>query len=116
MILKMISTSVKTYFDGVWNIFDSFVTLLGVLSFVIRFTVRKEDIDFGETAGTHRAFKLIDALAKVLRIVRLFTINKRDSNQFILLLFQSMPHMLSLVMFLVLTTYIYAIVGMEMFS
>ncbi len=116
MILKMVSTSVKVYFDGVWNIFDSFVTLLGVLSFAIRFTVPKENIDFGETAGTHRAFKLIDALAKVLRIVRLFTINKKDSNQFILLLFQSMPHMLSLVMFLVLTTYIYAIVGMEMFS
>ena len=116
MMMKMASTSVKVYFDGVWNIFDSFVTVLGVLSFIIRNTVRKEEIDFGETAGAHRAFKLIDALAKVLRIVRLFTINKKDSNQFILLLFQSMPHMLSLVMFLVLTTYIYAIVGMELFS
>ena len=47
MVLKMVSTSVKVYFDGVWNIFDSFVTLLGVLSFAIRYTVPKEDIDFG---------------------------------------------------------------------
>ena len=53
MILKMVSTSVRVYFDEVWNIFDSFVTLLGVLSFAIRYTVPKEDIDFGEAAGTH---------------------------------------------------------------
>ena len=116
MLIKLLALRPKKYWDGVWNRFDAFCNFIGVVAYIISRVVDADQVEYGTDVGPHRVFKLIEVLSTILRIVRLITINKEDSNQFLLLLFQAMPHMLALLMFLGLVMYIYAIVGMELFS
>ena len=112
MILKIAALG-REYWTGVWNQYDCATIFMGVLAAVLRLKSVRGAID-STFAGTIAVVVIM--LSKILRILRIMTIGKKESNQFLLLLFRILPTSLTFLVLTFLVICVYAYIGLEVFS
>ena len=112
MILKIAALG-REYWTGVWNQYDCATIFIGVLAAVLRLKSVRGAID-STFAGTIAVVVIM--LSKILRILRIMTIGKKESNQFLLLLFRILPTSLTFLVLTFLVICVYAYIGLEVFS
>ena len=112
MILKIAALG-REYWAGVWNRFDCFTIVMGALAALVRLKIVSEGIDSTFLGSVTTQVCL---LSKVLRILRIMTIGKKESNHFLLLLFRILPTSLTFLVLTFLVCCVYAYIGIEVFS
>ncbi|QDZ20047.1 ion transporter [Chloropicon primus] len=103
----------REYWKGIWNRYDCVTVLMGVLAAILRLKPVANQID---STFVGSIALVIFILSNILRIMRIMTIGKKESNQFLLLLFRILPTSLSFLMLTFLVCCVYAYIGIEIFS
>jgi len=100
MVFKLIGLGMKKYFHSPWNVFDCLITLLGIVSIVMK------------ELNIQTSWIMI---LRSLRLLRLFKVKKRFRDvfgTFIILL----PRLNSAMIILLLVYYFFGVIGVELFS
>lgn len=112
MFLKIAALG-REFWSGVWNQFDCLTIGVGVLAAIVRL---KPVADYIGKNFLGSLATFVCMLSKVLRVLRLTTIGKKESNQFLLLLFRILPTSLTFLVLTFLVCCVYAYIGIEIFT
>ena len=104
MVLKWIGLNFKQYFASGWNRFDSFIVLCSIVDMIASGSGLDVGIDI----------KVLRVL-RIARMVRLLRHNRPLMNIFIAL-YTSLPSLANVGSILLLCLYVYAVMGMNLFS
>ena len=106
MILKLISDKLK-YFSNKWNHLDCFIVISADLGFIFE--------KLGAKSGVMKNSITVFRVLRILRVAKL--LQKFDNVQILLnSLLLILPKISNVLLLLVLTIYIYALIGIHMFA
>lgn len=103
-VLKLIALR-GAYFRDHWNRFDLLIAIVSVIGIILDYTT---NVSVGGKATIIRTFRVV----RLFKIVKRAKVLKLITDTFIV----TLPHLMNVGGLLLLILYIYAIIGMEMFS